>query len=305
MNRHSMQLETPRLQPRGLILVAVVLGVFLFGPFSMGPVSIGIELVQAQSVFPDKGLEAAIRQEVFAKRYNEEPITADDVKNISQVVGKGKNIQSLEGMQYCLAIALIDLENNAIQDLAPLKELKHLQSVNLAGNKIESIAPLSELTGLQYLELSRNRVKDLAPLQGMTNMRSLYLSENQVEVLAPLVEQKKLGTLYIAKNPIADFAPIGQLKWLHSLDAQGCKVKDLAFLKPLRQLNYLMLVDNELSNLDSLLEMCEGEKSELNRFAPFLQIYLENNPVQKEAGQLEKLKLYGVRIKSLAKSAGP
>ncbi|MFM8327143.1 MAG: hypothetical protein ACKN9U_19980, partial [Pirellulaceae bacterium] len=46
----------------------------------------------AQSVFPDKALEAAVRKEVFAKRFNEEPITADDVKNISQVVAKGKGI---------------------------------------------------------------------------------------------------------------------------------------------------------------------------------------------------------------------
>jgi hypothetical protein len=44
----------------------------------------------AQDLFPDKALEAAVRAEVFAKRYNQEPLTVDDVKTISQVVGKGK-----------------------------------------------------------------------------------------------------------------------------------------------------------------------------------------------------------------------
>ncbi len=117
-------------------------------------------LSQAQSIFPDKGLEAAVRQEVFAKRYNDEPLTAEDVKNISQVKGKGKEIQSLEGLQHCTALMLIDLENNKISDLTPIKDLKQLQSVTLAGNQIESIEPLAGLVGIQYLELSRNKVTD-------------------------------------------------------------------------------------------------------------------------------------------------
>ena len=102
----------------------------------------------AEEIFSDKALEAAVRQEVFAKRHNAEPILADDVKNISRVIGKGKQIKSLEGLQHCKAIMEIDLENNAIADLTPLRELKMLQSVNLAGNQIESIEALAELTAL-------------------------------------------------------------------------------------------------------------------------------------------------------------
>ncbi len=52
------------------------------------------------SIFPDKGLESAVRQEVFAKRYNQEPITKEDVKNISQVHGKGLGIKSLAGLEH-------------------------------------------------------------------------------------------------------------------------------------------------------------------------------------------------------------
>ncbi len=32
-------------------------------------------LAAADDLFPDKGLEAAVRYEVFAKRYNQEPLT--------------------------------------------------------------------------------------------------------------------------------------------------------------------------------------------------------------------------------------
>ncbi|MEO8270613.1 MAG: hypothetical protein ABI557_12900, partial [Aureliella sp.] len=61
-------------------------------------------LAPADDLFPDKGLEAAVRYEVFAKRYNQEPLTAEDVKNISKVEGKGKDIKSLQGLENCVAV---------------------------------------------------------------------------------------------------------------------------------------------------------------------------------------------------------
>ncbi|MEM7560779.1 MAG: leucine-rich repeat domain-containing protein, partial [Planctomycetota bacterium] len=91
----------------------------------------------AQSIFPDKALEEAVRKEVFAKRYNKEPITKDDVRNISQVHAKGKEIKDLTGLEHCVAVQEIDLENNNIKDVSQLAGLKLLQSINLAGNEIE------------------------------------------------------------------------------------------------------------------------------------------------------------------------
>lgn len=75
-----------------------------------------------KSVFPDKALESAVRAEVFAKRHNDEPITAEDVAKISRVVGTGKGIQSLEGLQHCKSLMLIDLADNKIEDLSPIAD---------------------------------------------------------------------------------------------------------------------------------------------------------------------------------------
>lgn len=250
----------------------------------------------AEDLFPDKGLEAAVRKEVFAKRYNTEALTKDDVKNISQVMGKGKSIKNLEGLQHCVSVQEIDLENNEIVDLKPMAELKLVQSLNLAGNKIESIAPLAELVRLQYLELSRNAISDLAPLAKMTNMRSLYLSENKITNIDVVKGLTKVWTLYLAKNQVADLTPIGELKWLTSLDLRGCGVTDLKFLKPLTELNYLMLIDNNVSDLTTLVEMAKGDTQ--RRFSPFWRIYLYGNPLSDAAKdtQLKELKEIGARI---------
>lgn len=249
----------------------------------------------AEDLFPDKGLESAVRKEVFAKRYNEEPLTAEDVKNISQVHGKGLEIKSLAGLEHCVAVQEIDLENNQIEDLSQLSGLKLLQSINLAGNQIQSVEPLKDLDRVQYLELSRNKISDIAPLAKMSNMRSLYLSDNQIQSIEVVEQLPKVWTLYLANNPVEDFGPIGKLKWLSSLDLSRCKLKDLSFLKPLTELKTVILQDCELNDLEPLLQMAKGD--EQRRFAPFWRLYLKGNPLKDSAqSQLEGLKELGARI---------
>jgi Leucine-rich repeat (LRR) protein len=254
------------------------------------------QFVVAQDLFPDKGLEAAVRREVFAKRNNAEALTKDDVKNISQVKAKGKAIKNLEGMQHCVSVQEIDFENNEIVDLKPLADLKLIQSINLAGNKIENIEPLAALSRVQYLELSRNAVIDIYPLSNMSNMRSLYLSENKIEKIDVVKALPKVWTLYLAGNQVKDFAPIGEMKWLTSLDLKNCGVTDLSFLKNLTELNYLMVVDNKIKDLTPLVEMANGDKE--RRFSPFWRLYLAGNPLEDKAmsEQIEALKKLGARI---------
>ena len=254
------------------------------------------QLAPAQDLFPDKGLEAAVRREVFAKRDNTEALTKDDVKNISQVHAKGKAIKSLEGMQHCVSVQEIDFENNEIVDLKPLADLKLIQSINLAGNKIETIEPLAALSRVQYLELSRNAVVDIYPLSNMSNMRSLYLSENKIEKIDVVKALPKVWTLYLAGNPVKELAPIGEMKWLTSLDLKNCGVTDLSFLKNLTELNFLMLVDNKVADLGPLVEMANADKE--RRFSPFWRLYLAGNPLADKAKgeQIEALKKLGARI---------
>lgn len=248
-----------------------------------------------ESIFPDKALEKAVRKEVFAKRYNEEPITAEDVKSISQVKGKGLGIESLEGLQHCVAVQLIDLEDNEIEDLTPLAELKMLQSINLAENRIRSVKPLEKLTRVQYLELSNNQVKNIDSLANMTNMRSLYLSNNRIKHVDVLLRMPKVWTLYIAKNPVVIFEPIGQLRWLSSFDASGCAIKSLDFMKPLTELKYVNLQKNEIDDLSALVEMAKGDEGQ--RFAQFWRLYIEGNPLgDKAEEQISALAEMGARI---------
>lgn len=254
--------------------------------------------LRADNVFPDKGLEAAVRAEVFEKRYNQEPITVEDVKNISRVVGRGKGIKSLEGLQHCKEVMLLDLENNEIADLSPIKELKLLQSVTLAGNKITDLAPLEGLTKMQLLDISRNQVTDLNPVKGMENLRDLWAADNQIKSLDPVRELKKVWSIDVAGNGITDLGPVASLKWLTTLDAQRNAITSLDPLKGLTELDFLLLQKNKIEDLGLLVEMCQKDAAGDKRFAPYLQLYLEGNPLSDKAKgeQAEQLKAVGVRL---------
>jgi Leucine-rich repeat (LRR) protein len=252
----------------------------------------------AQDLFPDKALEAAVRREVFEKRYNAEPLTLDDVKSISQVVAKGKGIKSLEGLQNCKALMKLDLEKNEIVDLGPIRDLKLLQSVDLASNQIQSLEPLTGLIAIQYLHIANNSIEDLGPLRGMIKMQSLYASGNKIKKLEPIFALKKLWTLDVAASPIEDLNGIAELRGLQTINLKGCNVKTLEFAKSMREVRLLILQENPEVDLTALIEACQADAKENRRFAPFLRVYVDDSLVQNasKAAWFEELKATGVRI---------
>lgn len=245
-----------------------------------------------EPLFPDPGLEAAVRAQVFEKRHNTQPLNAEDVAKISQIQGAGRKIANLAGLEHCKAVQLLDLGNNEIVDVSPIAGLTLLQSLTLSRNKIESIGPLKELARMQLLDLSENQLKDISPIAQMTNLRTLYLSKNKIEDIKLIGELPKIWTLYLDGNPVGDWSAVGKLKWLTSFNASSCEIEDLSFLKPLKRLSTTVLIDNHIKDLTPLIEMAEADQSQ--EFAQFWKLHLRGNEVS--AAQVEKLKSLGAKV---------
>jgi internalin A len=256
---------------------------------------ITLNAVAADDLFPDKNLEAAVRKEVFEKRNKTDPLVEADVVNISQVIGKGMKITSLKGLEKCKSVALIDLANNDIADLEPIKDLKLIQSLDLGKNKIQSLAPLAGLTGIQYLVISDNQVSDLTPLSGIKALVNLYASHNQIKDLSPLTSTPKLISLYLDGNPLQGIQPLASLKNLERLDLRSCGISDLSPLAGHTEWRYLFLDNNKITDLSVLVEAAKKDFEGQKRFAPFWQLYIGGNPLSDEAKtkQLAELKKYG------------
>lgn len=243
------------------------------------------------SVFADKNLEKAVRRQVFAKRDNNEPLTAADVAQVAIVTGRGLGIKSLAGLEHCRALASLDLSDNAIVDLTPIKGLPRLQQLILNTNKIVSMAPLKANTALQYIDLNANAVKDIAPLAGLTNLAVLYLSDNEVKDIRPVTGLPKLHSLYIDRNGLAKITGLDRLRWLSSFSAAGNQIADIGPLGGLENLSFLFLENNKIADLGPLLASLKKDYEGEQRFAPYLNIHLKGNPLGKSAlEQIEQFK---------------
>ena len=171
----------------------------------------------ADSLFPDPELEKVVRQSVFAKRNTTEPLTADDVKDLSQVVARAKGVRDLRGLEHCKKLMLLDLHDNQVADLGPLKDLDLLQSLTLSRNQVADLGPVGKLTRLSSLNAAGNRIVDLSPLKALNSLNRLDISNNRVTDLGPLVEmaQADIGgserfarywTVNVAGNPLGEKA---------------------------------------------------------------------------------------------------
>lgn len=251
--------------------------------------------------FPDKNLEAALRSYILDKRDGTAELTEDDLKKIFifDANDKGiKGIKDLTGLEKCPNIALIKLSKQEIENVAAIKDLKNIQSLDLSGNKIADIAPLAGLTGLQYLNLENNQVKDLAPLKELKKLSALYMANNQIADLAPLAEITKLSSLDVAGNRVVDLKPIENMTRLSLLKLSGNEIVDLSPLGKQTQLGMLFINKNKITDLAPLVAVCKADAEGKKNFAPYLRLYMKDNPLSDAAKgeQTETLKKIGVRL---------
>jgi hypothetical protein len=262
-------------------------------------VSVGLPAALAVQ-FPDKNLEAALRALVFEKKSNMEELTDDDLRKISTLEAKGRGIKDLTGLEKCTNLLLLDLANNEISNLAPIKDLVELQSLTLSGNKIADITPLMSLNKLQYLDLTHNEVSALQPLSAMTRLSALYLAENKIEELAPLAGLANLSSLDLAKNQVKSIKPLCVIERLNVLKLSDNAIEDIAPAAKHPPQSMLLVERNKIADLAPLVEAAKADAQGQKNFAPFLRLYLEGNPLSESAKgeQLASLKEAGVRIEN-------
>jgi Leucine-rich repeat (LRR) protein len=83
------------------------------------------------------------------------------------------------------------------------------------------------------------------------------------------------------------------------LDVRQNRIESLEPLAKLRELNFLLLTGNQVSDLGPLVAMCRADAEGEKRFAPYLKLYIGENPATVDGGnaeQLDELRKLGVRV---------
>lgn len=137
-----------------LVLVALALTVF---PGSMAAAATPVNI-------PDPGLDAAIRDALGIGP--SDPITKEALADLESLDASNRGIKSLEGLEHCQKLKVLDLSQNELDDtddtavLARLWVLTKLEVLDLSGNNLHShsLFWLWRLGRLKRLDLSDNNI---------------------------------------------------------------------------------------------------------------------------------------------------
>jgi hypothetical protein len=131
---------------------------------------------EIEVVFPDKDLEAAVRETLERPKG---PLTKGHLKRMKELdAGPShrfdniKQIEDLTGLEHAVNLTKLLLRKNQISDVSALASLTNLTTLWLDMNQINDVSPLTSLTNLTFLNLSRNQLNQESIDIHIPNLRS-------------------------------------------------------------------------------------------------------------------------------------
>lgn len=202
---------------------------------------------------PDANLKNELLKKVGKSKTDN--LTKTDLESITEIVFAGKDIASLEGLNYCTNLKSLQMINNEVSDLSPLSNLTNLKEIRLDTNNISDISPLANLTNLTSITIGGNKISDISPLANLTNLEDLYLQQNNITDISPLSNLTNLKCLDLDINNISDISILSNLKKLALLYINKNNLSDISPLANLHELGHLELNQNKIINISPLANL--------------------------------------------------
>ena len=150
---------------------------------------------------------------------------------------------------------------DGVSDLAPLTDLKKLQSFDCSDTRVSNLSPLATLYALTSIDCARTQVRDLSPLAALYPLTSIDCSGTQISDLAPLNDLRALESFSCPGTQVSDLAPLTPLHALTRIDCSRTRVGDLS---PLAALHALVQIDCSGTQVSDLAPL--GALRALTRF---------------------------------------
>lgn len=199
---------------------------------------------------PDKNLKKALNQKL--NQDEDSKITKAQMESITQLYLFDLQIESLEGLQYCINLNKLDIMKNNITDLSPIKELDKLAYLNIGQNSITDISSLSNLVNLEVFYSFGNNLTDLTPLKGLVSLNELGFDGENIKDISALSGLTSLSGLSMVNTSVSDVSPLKNLSSLDFLLITDSPVSDLSSLKELSSLKTLVIASGEVMDISPL-----------------------------------------------------
>lgn len=116
--------------------------------------------------------------------------------------------ENFENVNY-LSVGFCNLDNNSVEYISNLANLKHLIIFN---NNITDIAPLSKLKKIESIQVSWNNIVSVEPLAQLDKLTELDISYTKVDDISCFFNNKNLKRLTAKNTQISDFSPVEQIE---------------------------------------------------------------------------------------------
>ena len=216
---------------------------------------------------PDPNLRTAIA-EMLNKNPNA-PITAEDMKRLTLLDVRNKDIRDLTGLQFATNLWRLVFDDNPVADLTPIVGLVNLRSlgfdrINQSGGAVD-LSPIAGLSNLEDLNLPDT--VDLSPLAGLSNLRILFFSghDDSISDLSPLAGLVNLELIHAGGISVSDLSPLAGLTKLRHLYLPGGDISDLTPLAGLTGLEELYLFGNDVSDISPLAGLTDLKRLDFSR----------------------------------------
>lgn len=115
----------------------------------------------------------------------------------------GAGLTDLRIFQYAYNARFIDITDNAVRDLSPLKDHPYLQTLGVNSNLIDDLGALGSLPNLQQFYLNDNAVTSFESMAVMPKLDKLLVERNHIQDASPLVSRApNLQGLSLTGNPL-------------------------------------------------------------------------------------------------------
>ena len=216
---------------------------------------------------PDPNLRAAV-VEALGKSPNA-PITAEDMKRLTLLDVRNKDIRDLTGLQFATNLWRLVFDDNPVADLSPIVGLVNLRSlafdrINQSGGAVD-LSPIAGLSNLEDLNLPDT--VDLSPLAGLSNLRILFFSghDDSISDLSPLAGLVNLELIHAGGISVSDLSPLAGLTKLRHLYLPNARISDLTPLVGLTGLEELYLFGNDVADISLLARLTDLKRLDLSR----------------------------------------
>jgi serine/threonine protein kinase len=242
----------------GVLAAAIILACFSLGGDSQGRNPHG---EQVDTIVADEGHNRY--GSITINDYYGSVTVDGDSRSPGKQSGKDITNASLAAMvtngELPADLTWLQLDDNIISDITPLKTLTGLIYIDLRENGVESLSSLSSMAELQALFVSDNPVRDLTPLQSLESLRVLRLSRTKVTDLTPLKALPKMRSLCLDGTAVSDYTPLQSMNLRHLTVSN---INDIEVLKSLTTLKRLTIYGSKLSpdqdlELRAALPNCE------------------------------------------------